>query len=48
VTTIAHADHIVVMRDGAFVEQGTHAELLALGGEYAELVAAGEGDHPRT
>jgi len=40
VTTIAHADVIVVMRDGAFAERGTHEELMAAGGEYALLVAA--------
>jgi len=44
VTTIAHADLIVVMRDGAFAEHGTHDELLAAGGEYAALVAAGSAE----
>jgi ABC-type bacteriocin/lantibiotic exporter with double-glycine peptidase domain len=44
VTTIAHADLIVVMRGGAFAEQGTHDELLAAGGEYAALVAAGSAE----
>jgi ABC-type bacteriocin/lantibiotic exporter with double-glycine peptidase domain len=42
VTTIGHADVIVVMRDGAFTERGTHDELMAADGEYALLVAAGE------
>ena len=42
VTTIGHADVIVVMRDGAFAEQGTHDELIAADGEYALLLAAGE------
>ncbi len=36
-TTIEHADRIVVLRDGAIVESGTHTELLALEGEYATL-----------
>ena len=42
VTTIGHADVIVVMRDGAFTERGTHEELVAADGEYALLLAAGE------
>jgi len=36
-STIEGADLIVVMRDGAIVEQGTHAALLAQGGVYTEL-----------
>lgn len=36
-STIANADRIVVMEQGAAVEQGTHAELLAKGGAYARL-----------
>ena len=34
---IKNADKILVLRDGDIVEQGTHKELLALGGFYKEL-----------
>ena len=36
-STIADADQIIVLRRGKLVEQGTHDELLAAGGEYAAL-----------
>ncbi|HEY3093824.1 MAG TPA: ABC transporter ATP-binding protein [Vicinamibacterales bacterium] len=35
--TIRDADSIIVLRDGVVAEQGTHPELLSLGGVYAEL-----------
>ncbi|MGY1729282.1 ABC transporter ATP-binding protein [Geodermatophilus sp. SYSU D01062] len=41
-STVRHADRIVVLDAGRVVESGTHAELVARGGRYAELVAAGD------
>ena len=38
-STVLDSDLIVVMDRGRIVEQGTHAELLALGGLYADLYA---------
>ena len=37
VSTLRHADHIIVLEAGQIAEQGSHDELLAAGGQYAEL-----------
>jgi ATP-binding cassette, subfamily B, bacterial HlyB/CyaB len=39
---LRHADQILVMDQGALVEQGAHAELMALGGRYATLYSQQE------
>ncbi len=36
-TTVKEADQILVLKDGAIVEQGTHIQLLQNGGFYAEI-----------
>ena len=37
-STIKNCDKIFVMQKGKIIEEGTHKELIALGGKYAELV----------
>jgi ATP-binding cassette subfamily B protein len=45
-STIQNADRVVVMDEGAVVEQGTHADLLAAGGDYADLWRAQADERP--
>lgn len=37
ITTVMHADNIIVMEGGRIAEQGTHEQLLALGGIYRRI-----------
>jgi ABC-type multidrug transport system fused ATPase/permease subunit len=43
-STIKNADRIIVLRDGAIVEQGSYRELVQLGGAFSELISAQSGD----
>lgn len=36
-STVRNADRIIVLKDGAIIEEGSHEDLIAQGGHYAEL-----------
>ncbi len=44
-STIVHANQIVVLEHGRIVERGTHAQLLAASGRYAQLWALQQRAH---
>ena len=37
-STVQHADEIIVMKDGEIIERGTHNALILQNGEYYKLV----------
>lgn len=39
-STVRNADEIVVVNQGRIIEQGTHEQLIALGGAYKKLYDA--------
>ncbi|UFQ16864.1 MULTISPECIES: ABC transporter ATP-binding protein [Streptomyces] len=41
-STVMHADHVIVLKDGTVAETGTHSELMANSSHYRDLV---EGQH---
>ena len=43
-STIRHADRILVLKQGVLVEEGTHDDLLAQNGTYADLWNTQVGD----
>jgi ATP-binding cassette subfamily B protein len=45
-STIRNADLILVMKNGAIVEQGTHHDLMERDGFYAQLYGSGAGNGP--
>jgi ATP-binding cassette subfamily C protein len=45
-STVRNADQILVVEDGRVVERGTHTDLLAAGGRYAELYITQFADSP--
>lgn len=47
-STIRAADLILVMEDGRIIERGTHTQLLAAEGRYAELYRTQFADEPAT
>jgi ATP-binding cassette subfamily B multidrug efflux pump len=46
ISSVKHADEILVLSDGEIVERGTHQELLALNGEYSGIYSVQFRDAP--
>ncbi|MBP7401118.1 MAG: ABC transporter ATP-binding protein [Clostridia bacterium] len=44
ISSVRHADLILVLKDGEIAERGTHEELLAIGGMYADVYRTQLGD----
>ena len=40
-SSVADADRIIVLENGAIAEEGSHAELLAMGGRYLKMIGIG-------
>ena len=36
-STVAHSDHILVLREGQLIEEGTHQQLLSKAGAYKQM-----------
>ncbi|HEY5467177.1 MAG TPA: ABC transporter ATP-binding protein, partial [Clostridia bacterium] len=44
VSSVRHADQILVLKDGSIVERGRHEDLIDLGGIYADVYHTQLGD----
>jgi ABC-type multidrug transport system fused ATPase/permease subunit len=44
-STVRHADKILVLEHGSVAEIGSHDELLSRGGRYADLMSHQSGEH---
>ncbi len=47
ISSVAHADHILVLEDGRIAEEGTHFELIARGGVYRRMYSQQFEDGPQ-
>ena len=46
ISSVKHADEIIILKDGRIVERGTHDELLRADGEYAKIYSVQFRDAP--